>query len=76
MHLSISHITRVVVESGFWACIYIFYSNQSSLVVNLRGLDKYGSKHTGSHTNMQAKIGGMYKQIRTDGLYIYEKAKI
>ena len=30
-------------------------------------IDKYGSKYTGSQTNVQAKIGGTYKQIRTDG---------
>ena len=42
------------------------------MVVNLRGLDKYGSKHTGSKTNMQAKIGGTYDQIRMDGVYIRE----
>ena len=52
-------------------------------------LDKYGSKNTGSHTNIQENIGGAYKQIRTDGVYIrshgwsiytrrkiYEKVKI
>ena len=35
-------------------------------------IDKYGSKYTGSQTNVQAKIGGTYKQIRTDGVYIRE----
>ena len=35
-------------------------------------LDKYGSKHTGSQTNIQAKIGGTYEQIITEGLYIRE----
>ena len=47
VHPSTSHTTRVVAESGFWACIYIFYSNRSSIVINLRGLDKYDSNHTG-----------------------------
>ena len=28
------------------------------MVVNLRGLDKYGIKHTGSWENVQANIGG------------------
>ena len=42
------------------------------MVVNLWGLDKYGGKHTGSHTNIQAKIGGTNEQIRTDGVYIGE----
>ena len=26
---------------------YIFYSNQSSMVINLRGVDKYESNNTG-----------------------------
>ena len=42
------------------------------MVVNLRGLDKYGSKHTGSQTKIQAKIGETYEQMRTDGVYIQE----
>ena len=46
VHLSTSHTTRVVVGSGFWACIYIFYSNISYMVINLRGLDRYESNHT------------------------------
>ena len=72
VHLSNSHTTAVVTEGGFWACIYIYYSNRSSMVVNLRGLDKYGSKHTGSQTKIQAKIGETYEQMRTDGVYIQE----
>ena len=35
-------------------------------------LDKYGSKHTGSQTNVQAKIRGTYGQMRTDRVYILE----
>ena len=35
-------------------------------------IDKYGSKHTVSSTNIQANIGGMYGQMRTDGVYIWE----
>ena len=42
------------------------------MVVNLRGLDKYGSIHTGSQTSIKSKIGGTYKRIRTDELYILE----
>ena len=61
VHLSSSHTTRVVAESGFWASIYIYYSNRPSMVVNLWGLDKYGSKHTGSQTSIQEKIGGTYE---------------
>ena len=38
----------------------------------LKQVDKYGSKHTGSQTNIQAKIGGTYEEIRTDGVYIRE----
>ena len=49
--------------------LHISYSNLSSRVVNLQGLDKYGSKHTGSRTNVQARIGGTYGQMKTDGLY-------
>ena len=52
--------------------LYIFYSNWSSRVVNLRGLDKYGSKHTGIQTNIQTNIGLTYEQIITDRLYIRE----
>ena len=36
-------------------------------------VDKYGSKHTGSLTNVQAIIGGMYGQMRTDGVYRRER---
>ena len=42
------------------------------MVFNSRGLDKYGSKHTGSQKNIQANIGGTYEQIRTDGVDIQE----
>ena len=52
--------------------LHIFYSNRSSRVVNLRGLDKYGSKYTGSRKNVQAKIRETYRQMRTDGVYIRE----
>ena len=38
----------------------------------MRGLDKYGSKHTGSRTNVQPKFGGTYGQMRPDGVYIRE----
>ena len=73
VHLSTSHTTRVVLEIGFWDCIYIYIiQNRSSMAVNLRGLDKYGSKHTGSQTNIQANIGGTYDLIRTDTVYIRE----
>ena len=49
--------------------IYI-YSNRSSMIVNMRGLDKYSSKHAGSQTNVQANTGVTYKQIR-NGRSIY-----
>ena len=42
------------------------------MVVNLRGLDKYGRKNTGGQTNIQENIGGAYEQIRTNGVYIQE----
>ena len=35
----------------------------------MRGLDKNGSEHTGSWTNVQSKIRGLYGQMRTDGVY-------
>ena len=47
VHLSTSHTTRVVAESGFGDCIYIFHSNESYMVINFRGLDKYESNDTG-----------------------------
>ena len=56
--------------------LYIFYSNWSSRVVNLRGLDKYGSKHIGRRTNRQANIGGTYGQMRTDVVYRREGTNI
>ena len=37
---------------------------------------KHGSKHTGSKTNIQAKIGGTYERIKTEGLYIQEGKNI
>ena len=49
--------------------LYILYSNLSSRVVNLRGIDKYGSKHIGRRTILQANIGGTYGKMRTDGVY-------
>ena len=45
------------------------------MVVNLRGIDEYGSKRTGIHTNIQANIGGTYDRIINDRVYIYEKAR-
>ena len=33
-------------------------------------IDKYGSKHTDSQTNIQANIGGTYERIIIDGVYI------
>ena len=35
-------------------------------------LDKYGSKHTDSRTNVQSKIRGMYEKMRKDGVYRIE----
>ena len=56
------------------ACMFttIFIYKIQTLCVTF--LDKYGSKHTGSHTNIQAKIVGTYEQVITDR-YIYEKAQ-
>ena len=72
VHLSTSHTKRAVAEIGFWDYIYIFYTNRSSMVVNLRILDKYGSKHTGSQKNIQVNIGGTFERIKTDRVYIRE----
>ena len=72
VHLSNSHTKRVVAEIGCWDFIYIFYSYRLSIVVNLQGIYKYGSKHTGIQKNIQANIVGTYERIRTDGVYIRE----
>ena len=61
-HYKISHV-KWVLE------LHIFYSDWSSRVVNLRGLDKYGSEHIGSHTDIQAKVGGTYRQMKMDVVY-------
>ena len=42
------------------------------MVVNLWGVDKYGSKYRVSQTNLQVKIGGTYARIRTGVVYILE----
>ena len=56
--------------SGFWACIYIFYSNRPSMVINLRGLDKYQSNHTGDgqtdgETRTEVRTGKIYEFVRS-----------
>ena len=73
MHMgasSTSHTTRVVAERirGKWILgLYIYYSNLSLLVINLKVLDKYESKHTGIWKNVQANIGKcISKKERTD----------
>ena len=71
MHLSTSHTTQVVAESGFWDRIYIFYSNRSSMVINLQGLEKYESNHTDdgktdNQTRMEVRTRKIYKFIRSD----------
>ena len=35
-------------------------------------INKYGTKHTVSATNIKAKIGETYERIRTVGVYIRE----
>ena len=72
VHLSTHHTKRVLAVSEFWDCIYIYYSNRLSMVVILWGIDKCGSKHIGSHTNINVNVGGTYKRIITDGVYIQE----
>ena len=48
-----------------WQGTYFSYRTQSLI-------DKYGSKHTDSQRNIQAKIGGTYEKIRMYGVYIQE----
>ena len=48
----------------------MIYSNRSSIVINLRGLDKYHGKHTDSWTNVQENIGGTFEITITDGEYV------
>ena len=50
----------------FFLGLYIYHSNQSSMVINLLRPDKYESKYTCSCTNVQANIGQGYDQTRTD----------
>ena len=56
--------------SGFWACIYICYSNGSSMVINLQGLDKYESNNTGDgqtdgETRMEVRTVNIYEFVRS-----------
>ena len=49
----------------------IYYARKSMMLCGLSlDIDKYGSKHTGSQTNIQAKFGRTYEQIRMDRVYI------
>ena len=72
MHPSTSYTKIVVVESGFWACIYIFDSNRSSMVINLRGLNKYESNHTGD-----GKADGQKRtEVRTGNIYEFLRSNV
>ena len=58
-------------KNGFWDCIYIYiyYSNQSSMDINLRVIDKYVSNHTGdgktdSKTRTEVRTGNIYEFVR------------
>ena len=73
MHLGTSHTKIVVAESGFGACVCIFYSNRSSMVINLRGLDKCASDHTGNgqtddQTRMEVRTVNIYKCVRSNAV--------
>ena len=46
------------------------YHKDTEAGLEEEGEYKYGSKHTGSHTNIQVNIGGTYERIRTVGVYI------
>ena len=68
VHISTSHTTIVVTESVFWACTPIFYSNRSSKVINLKGLDKYEINHIGDvqtdgKTRTEVRTGKIYEFI-------------
>ena len=41
----------------------------------VRNLDNYGSKHTGSHKNIQAKIGGTCERKKTHKKILKERAR-
>ena len=71
VHISTSDTTIVVAEIGFWACIYIFYSNISSKVFNLWGLDKYKSNYTGDgqtegKTRTEVRTGNIYEFVQSN----------
>ena len=73
VHISTSHTTRVVTESGFWSCIYIFYSNRSSTVINLQGLGKYEISHTGDgqtdrQTRTYVRRGKIYEFVQSNAV--------
>ena len=55
--------------SGSWACIYIYYSNRSYMVINLKRLDKYESNHTDGgqtdgKTRTEVRMGKIYEFLR------------
>ena len=57
--------------NGFWACIYIFYSNISSMVIYLQGLDKYEIKSTDDgktykKTRPEVQMVKIYKFVRSN----------
>ena len=55
-----------------WASIYIFDSNRSSMVMNLRGLDKYESNHTGDgQTDGQTRT-----EVRTINIYEFIRSNV
>ena len=71
VHLITSHTTRVVAEIGFWDCISISYSNQSYMVINLQGIDKYESNHKGDgqtdeRTRTEVRTGKIYEFVRSN----------
>ena len=51
---------------------YIFYSNRSSMVINLQGLDKYESNHTDDgQTNGRTRT-----EIRTENIYKFVRSNV
>ena len=72
---SYRYLPHYKTSRGKWFLgLYIFYSNQSSMVINFGGLDKYEIKHTGSRTNIRANTGKFQsKQEWTDGRGRYKE---
>ena len=61
----------MVTESEFWDFIYILCSNQSSMLTNLRVIDKYDSNHrcdlqTDRKTRTEVRTVNIYRFVRSN----------